>query len=612
MTLLAPCFLASPRHAARLPSHRIRRPSGLAVAVSLFVLAQAAPAFGRELPDDAQARLNAITDRLPELGDATSTSDAAPAHVALLDRAAAFLQGLGSGDSDQATDQLVSGAINQGLTKGLESVRASDLPFLGRLQGGLSYDQATGELTYDLLAVDAFYGEGKAGHNVLGQFGVHNQADRPTANVGLIYRWINPAQDLMLGGNVFYDRDFKTGAQRLGVGAEVVNNSLRVFTNAYTPLNDQWEVSPKDDDIEERPASGFDVGVTYTPAKLPALDLQLAGSRWNGDAVDVFGSGQTERNPIVFAFKAGYTPVPLITASVEHSRITGGETDTQVMLSLNYRFGVPLADQLRAKNNDQRRDISHRALAPVERENRIVMETRDRYDAPPMFTGPALLREEILEGLEYSAALALSGGTPGFTYALSGADAALFVLAGDQVRLAAQDHAKPADSDGDNVYEVTVTVTDARGRAAQKQIQVVVMPDLTDTDGDGLTDIEEGGIGTDPTKPDTDGDGLTDKEEVDTGTDPLDPNDPGAGLLKLEVHFNGAPLTGHPLSGQTLTAHLVCKGNTGCSDTVTYQWQLETAVGSGAYAAIPGATAVAYTLTRDTQRRAIRVVATRP
>jgi hypothetical protein len=54
-------------------------------------------------------------------------------------------------------------------------------------------------------------------------------------------------------------------------------------------------------------------------------------------------------------------------------------------------------------------------------------------------------------------------------------------------------------------------------------------PTNPDTDGDGLTDGAEGGRGTDPTNPDTDGDGISDGQEVANGTDPLDPDDPGAG-----------------------------------------------------------------------------------
>lgn len=48
---------------------------------------------------------------------------------------------------------------------------------------------------------------------------------------------------------------------------------------------------------------------------------------------------------------------------------------------------------------------------------------------------------------------------------------------------------------------------------------------VQDSDGDGLSDIEETGIGTDPFDPDTDKDGLTDGEEVKQYmTDPLNPD----------------------------------------------------------------------------------------
>jgi hypothetical protein len=45
-----------------------------------------------------------------------------------------------------------------------------------------------------------------------------------------------------------------------------------------------------------------------------------------------------------------------------------------------------------------------------------------------------------------------------------------------------------------------------------------------DTGGDGLTDVAEAQLGTDPTLVDTDGDGIADGQEVAAGTDPLDPN----------------------------------------------------------------------------------------
>jgi gliding motility-associated-like protein len=108
-------------------------------------------------------------------------------------------------------------------------------------------------------------------------------------------------------------------------------------------------------------------------------------------------------------------------------------------------------------------------------------------------------------------------------------------------------NAGPCDQDGDgltNTQEAgagtnpTVADTDGDG---QNDGQEVLNgsdplnpcdPDDTlpgcqiDTDFDGLTDAQEGVLGTNPTNPDTDGDGINDGAEVANGSNPLDPCDP--------------------------------------------------------------------------------------
>lgn len=64
-----------------------------------------------------------------------------------------------------------------------------------------------------------------------------------------------------------------------------------------------------------------------------------------------------------------------------------------------------------------------------------------------------------------------------------------------------------------------ISVTYA-GEDNSTRIKVDSNPDVTDTDGDGLTDYEEWDLRTDPRAVDTDKDGLTDFEEVRLGTDP--------------------------------------------------------------------------------------------
>ena len=86
-----------------------------------------------------------------------------------------------------------------------------------------------------------------------------------------------------------------------------------------------------------------------------------------------------------------------------------------------------------------------------------------------------------------------------------------------------------------------------------------------DPDGDGLTNAEESGIGTNPNDPDTDGDGVDDKTENDQGSDPNDPDDdtpPPNGTSPATFTF-GDPSDSHsekfrvqltPLEGDT-TGH---------------------------------------------------------
>ena len=55
--------------------------------------------------------------------------------------------------------------------------------------------------------------------------------------------------------------------------------------------------------------------------------------------------------------------------------------------------------------------------------------------------------------------------------------------------------------------------------------------DLTlDSDGDGLTDVEERSLNTDPFNPDSDNDGVEDGDEVELGSDPNDADSDDDGI----------------------------------------------------------------------------------
>ncbi|MFV0458610.1 MAG: VWA domain-containing protein [Actinomycetales bacterium] len=78
------------------------------------------------------------------------------------------------------------------------------------------------------------------------------------------------------------------------------------------------------------------------------------------------------------------------------------------------------------------------------------------------------------------------------------------------------------DTDGDGISDLD-ELGDKHSRPAGTCYGPVSNPNSDDTDGDGLTDVEETELGTKPTRYDTDRDGLSDGEEVDSlGSDPTD------------------------------------------------------------------------------------------
>ncbi|MEM7397008.1 MAG: LamG-like jellyroll fold domain-containing protein, partial [Verrucomicrobiota bacterium] len=117
------------------------------------------------------------------------------------------------------------------------------------------------------------------------------------------------------------------------------------------------------------------------------------------------------------------------------------------------------------------------------------------------------------------------------------------------------------DSDGDGISDVDETAggTD---------------PDNADTDSDGLLDGEEITAGTDPTNPDTDGDSLLDGREVALGYDPNSDASPGAAIIGLslvaywpldELNGDTTPDSGglYPLTAVNMTADNVVAGRIG-------------------------------------------------
>ena len=83
------------------------------------------------------------------------------------------------------------------------------------------------------------------------------------------------------------------------------------------------------------------------------------------------------------------------------------------------------------------------------------------------------------------------------------------------------------DGDGDGIGDGAEVATGTDPFTPAEPVVPVPPPPAvpidSDSDGDGLTDDVEAGLGTDPFNDDSDGDGWLDSNEINLGTDPLDP-----------------------------------------------------------------------------------------
>ncbi|WP_227719109.1 Ig-like domain-containing protein, partial [Obesumbacterium proteus] len=208
------------------------------------------------------------------------------------------------------------------------------------------------------------------------QVGLHGNEDRNTANLGLGYRQY--IGDWMYGVNTFYDYDYTGKNARLGVGGEAWTDYLKLAVNGYYGLTD-WHQSHLSDmkDYDERPANGFDLRAEAYLPSYPQLGANIKYEQYFGKGIDL-GTGTNpddlKNNPKALTLGLNYTPVPLVTIKGEHS--VGDKDDSRVGLDINYRFGVPWAQQISADSVDALRSLMGSMYEFVDRNYEIVMQYR--------------------------------------------------------------------------------------------------------------------------------------------------------------------------------------------------------------------------------------------
>lgn len=210
------------------------------------------------------------------------------------------------------------------------------------------------------------------------QFSAHNTDSRTIANFGAGIRH-NINKDWLIGLNTFYDYDITRNHRRAGFGAEAWTNYLKLSSNYYLPLS-SWKDSPDIEDYEERPARGWDTRVQAYLPSYPQLGASLVYEKYYGEQVALFGTDNLQKNPSAVTLGVDYTPVPMVTVGMGYKKGNSDNSEFTTDVALNYRIGVPLADQMDTSAVAQMRTLAGSRMDFVDRNNHIVLEYREKKD----------------------------------------------------------------------------------------------------------------------------------------------------------------------------------------------------------------------------------------
>ena len=323
--------------------------------------------------------------------------------------------------------------------------------------------------------------------------------NRRIGNFGIGQRWDVADKTWLLGYNVFLDHDFQRSHNRLGVGVEAWTDYMKFAVNYYHPLSD-WKNSKDFDDYLERAARGFDVRFQGYLPQYPHLGGSLMYEQYYGEKVALFGKDNLQKDPRAITASIDYTPVPLFTVKAEHKRGQDSKKETKAELTMNYRIGMPLKDQIDPDMVQVARSLKGSRYDLVDRNNYIVLE----YKEKKMTVDLGLESLELLEGETYDVSIGVhnakgirsvswsgdmmeidaAGGFFCFTTGTCNSSNWLTphanvnnwkIVAPNYVDSAGQ--RRPINTNGK--YTLAVTVTDEKGRSAiSNSISFEVLPNL--------------------------------------------------------------------------------------------------------------------------------------
>ena len=199
------------------------------------------------------------------------------------------------------------------------------------------------------------------------QTSIYRSNDNTTVNMGFGYRSFLNDDKMILGANVFYDREVEVTHQRVGIGLELLTSIFDLRSNLYEAFSDKKLVANND---IEKALDGWDVRLDY---HLPATMVDGYDVTFFTSYYDWSESGGTFS---VDGYKIGFSSRLYKNLYIEAGLDDDNKDNQDFYLVMNYAFkffdNENNVSENRTQGSFEFESVKHRLYEKVLRENRII------------------------------------------------------------------------------------------------------------------------------------------------------------------------------------------------------------------------------------------------
>ena len=231
-------------------------------------------------------------------------------------------------------------------------------------------DADDGEITFNILMLRNI--EKTDTSNFFTQFSIQSQDvgqndPRYVGNLGLGYRFLNDDNSLMLGANVFYDRDFEHDHERGSIGFEAKGGNLEINYNLYEDISLQQVANKR----KEQSLGGYDFNVSSQIPFMPWARFNYTSYEWDADLATVNTKGTK------YSSEFNLTPSLVFEYEYDESGNSGDDiTSGKFTFVYPPRDNKPTIASGLSSQAFTYSNVSDKLNDKVKRKNKLVIETQ--------------------------------------------------------------------------------------------------------------------------------------------------------------------------------------------------------------------------------------------